>query len=116
MNLVRLFLTILFLPVFIMLVRGVGSRSRALRGMVLLAGVSSTGILINYPSFLDRGAAQLGLNSGADLMLYLLVLVITTFVGFVVGKFRRIEQRINRLVHELAVSSANTRLDQPDEK
>lgn len=116
MNLVRLFLTILFLPVFVILVRGVGSRSRALRGMVLLAGVSTTGIFINYPSLLDRGAAQLELNSGADLVLYLLVLVMLTFVGYVVGKFRRIEQRLNRLVHELAVSSATNRLNQPGEK
>lgn len=115
MNLIRLFLTVLFVPVFVTLVRGVGSRSRALRGMVLLVGVSTTGIFINYPSLLDRGAAQLGLNSAADLVLYLLVLALLTLIGYMVGKFRRIEQRIARLVHELAVSSANTRLNQSDE-
>jgi len=106
MNILRVLLTLLLLPAFILLVRGTGSRSRAFRGIVLLAGVGAAGIVINFPGLLDRSAEELGINSGADLTLYLLVLSLLTLVGYIVGKFRRIEQRLARLVHEIAVQDS----------
>lgn len=71
MNILRVILTVLLVPAFVLLVRGVGSRSRALRGVALLASVGAAGLIINFPGLLDRSARELGINSGADLTLYL---------------------------------------------
>lgn len=111
MNVLRVALTLLLLPAFVLLVRGVSSRSRALRGIALLLAVGSAGLVINFPGLLDRSAKELGINSGADLTLYLLVLGLLTISGYVVGKFRRLEQRLSQLVHELAVRDSELNHD-----
>jgi hypothetical protein len=103
MTLVRLLLTLGFLPAFVLLVRGTGSRSRAFRGVVLVLGVGLAGIIINFPGLLDNSASQIGISSGADLTLYLLVIGLLTMAGYVFGKLRRLEHRMNRTVQQMAV-------------
>lgn len=105
MNLIRAILAALFLPAFVFLVRGVGARSRALRGVAVFGGVGLAGAIVNFPTLLDRSASELGIATAGDLVLYLLVLVLTTVIGYSLGKFRRLEQRLDRLVHEIAVVS-----------
>jgi len=105
LNLIRLLLTIMFLPAFVLLVRGTGTRSRALRGIAVLIGVGGASIIINQPRIISRAASELGISSGGDLVLYAVVVALTTFVGYALGKFRRVEQRLNTVVHELAVIS-----------
>lgn len=105
MNAVRLFLAATFFPAFVLLVRGVGTRSRALRGIFVLVGVGLTGLVINFPFLVGRTANELGISTGGDLVLYSVVLVLVTLIGYMVGKFRRLEQRLSKLVHEVAVNS-----------
>ena len=76
--------------------------------IALLAGVGGAGLAINFPGFLDQSAREIGISSGADLTLYLVVLSLLTLSGYMVGKFRRLEQRLSRLVHELAVRDAES--------
>ncbi len=101
---IRIALSILLLPAFVLMVRGVGSRSKALRGMFLILGVGISGLIINFPGLLDRSARELGINSGTDLVIYLLVVGLLTLTGYMIGKFRRIERKMSILVHELAVT------------
>lgn len=107
MNLVRLILTLLFIPVFVLIVRGTGSRSRALRGIALMSGVGICGVIINFPTVLDKSARSLGIGAGLDLVVYILVLGTLVLSGYVVGKFRRMERRIAVLVQEMAVLTSS---------
>lgn len=113
MSIMRFLLSILFFPAFVLLVRGVGARSRALRGVAVLGGLGITSVIINYPSLVDRAASEAGVSTAGDLVLYSVVLVVTTLVGYITGKFRRLEKRLSSLVHEVAVISEKTEPDPP---
>lgn len=111
MSLIRIVLTLMLFPSFVVLVRGVGNRSRALRGMLLIFALGITGLIINYPNILNLTADEIGLSSGADLVLYLLVLAMITLTGYTVGKFRRSDHRVARLVHEMAVMESQSHME-----
>jgi hypothetical protein len=102
-NIFRLALTLLFFPAFVVVVRGIGSRSRALRGVMLFLGIGTVGLIINYPGVLDESAQSFGIGSGINLAVYLCVLAIATLIAYIVGKFRRLERKLAKLVHDLAV-------------
>jgi len=113
MTVVRFLLALMFCPAFVLLVRGVGARSRALRGVGVLGGVGIASVIINFPSLVDQAASEVGIATAGDLVLYLVVLVLVTLIGYMLGKFRRIEQRLNRLVHEVAVTSEKAESEPP---
>lgn len=106
MSVVRIILALAFIPAFVFLVRGVGSRARAARGVVLIFGLGTTGLLLTSPHMINSAAERIGINSGIDLVVYLTVLSLTTHIGYSVGKFRRLEKRMSVLVHQLAVKQA----------
>jgi len=108
MTFIRLVLTVLLFPAFALFVRGVGQRSKALRGIALFVGLGVAGVIINFPGLLDQSARGLGLNSGADLALYVLVLGLVSLAGYCLAKFRRLDQKIDRLVHNVAVRTATS--------
>lgn len=105
MTVIRLILALAFAPAFIFLVRGVGTRARALRGVVLMLGLGTVSITLTYPNLVYFVADALGVNSSLDLLVYLTILTLMTLTGYVVGKFRRLEKRLNVIIHELAVRS-----------
>jgi len=105
MTVMRLILALAFAPAFIFLVRGVGMRARALRGVVLMLGLGAVSITLTFPNIVDFAADALGVSTSLDLLVYLTILTLTTLVGYVVGKFRRLEKRLNVVIHELAVRS-----------
>lgn len=45
----------------------------------------------------------IGIDRGVDLLLYITVLTLVTYVGYSFGKFRYLEKRMARLVQELAL-------------
>ena len=49
-------------------------------------------------------ADLIGIERGVDLLLYVTVLTLVTYIGYSFGKFRYLEKRIAILVKELALT------------
>ena len=45
----------------------------------------------------------IGIDRGVDLLLYVTVLTLVTYIGYSFGKFRYLEKRVATLVRELAL-------------
>ena len=103
MLIVRFLLVILFVPAFIVIARSLGSRSRALRSLLLFSFPSLVGFSIIFPRIWQSMADTLGIDKGVDLLLYVTVLTLVTYIGYSFGKFRYLEKRIATLVQELTL-------------
>jgi hypothetical protein len=103
MLIVRFLLVILFVPAFIVIARSLGSRSRALRSLLLFSFTSLVGFSIIFPRIWQTMADTLGIDKGVDLLLYVTVLTLVTYIGYSFGKFRYLEKRIATLVQELTL-------------
>lgn len=108
MLVVRLFLVLLFIPAFIVLARSLGSRSRALRSLMLFTFPSLVGFSIVFPSIWQSMADLLGIDRGIDLLLYVTVLTLVTYIGYSFSKFRYMEKRIAVLAQKIALLEANS--------
>lgn len=106
MLIVRFILIILFIPAFIVIARSLGSRSRALRSLLLFSFPSLVGFSIVFPQTWQSMADTVGIDRGADLLLYVTVLTLVTYIGYSFGKFRYLEKRIATLVQELTLLRA----------
>ena len=106
MLLVRFLLVILFIPAFIVIARSLGSRSRALRTLLLFSFPSLIGFSIIFPRVWQSMADTLGIGKGIDLLLYVTVLTLVTYIGYSFGKFRYLEKRIAILVQEITLLQA----------
>ena len=106
MLVVRSLLVILFIPAFIVIARSLGSRSRALRTLLLFSFPSLIGFSIIFPRVWQSMADTLGIDKGADLLLYVTVLTLITYIGYSFGKFRYLEKRNAILVQEIALLQA----------
>ena len=103
MIVIRLVLILLFVPAFIVIARSIGSRSKAVRTMLLFSFPSVIGFSILFPQVWQSMADVLGVDRGVDLLLYVTVLTLITYIGYSFGKFRYLEKRIATLVRELAL-------------
>ena len=106
MLIVRFILIILFIPAFIVIARSLGSRSRALRSLLPFSFPSLVGFSIVFPQTWQSMADTVGIDRGADLLLYVTVLTLVTYIGYSFGKFRYLEKRIATLVQELTLLRA----------
>ena len=100
MILIRLLLVLLFIPAFIVLSRSIGSRSRAVRTILLFSLPSLVGYSVIFPETWQSMADVVGVDRGADLLLYVTVLTLITYIGYSFSKFRYLEKRIAILVQE----------------
>jgi len=107
----RIVLTLLFFPAFVLLVRGFGSRAKAFRGIVAIIGLVVAGTVITNPRMLDEVALLAGINSTVELVLYLVVLTLVTLTAYMVAKFRYLEMRLSRLVQKLALSETDIMIE-----
>ena len=103
MIIIRLVLILLFVPAFIVIARSIGSRSKAVRTILLFSFPSVIGFSILFPQVWQSMADVLGVDRGVDLLLYVTVLTLITYIGYSFGKFRYLEKRIATLVRELAL-------------
>ena len=103
MTVVRIFLVLLFFPAFIVLSRSIGSRSKAIRTLLLFAFPSMVGYSILFPETWQSIANILGIDQGADLLLYITVLTLVTYIGYSFAKFRYLEKRIAVLVQVISL-------------
>ena len=103
MLVIRFFLLLLFIPAFVVLARSLGSRSRALRSLMLFTFPSLVGFSIIFPSIWQSAADLIGIDRGVDLLIYVTVLTLITYIGYSFSKFRYLEKRIATLVKEIAL-------------
>jgi len=104
MLIVRITLVMLFIPAFVVIARSLGSRSRALRTLLLFSFPSLVGFSIIFPQIWQSMANFIGIERGVDLLLYVTVLTLVTYIGYSFGKFRYLEKRIATLVKEVALA------------
>ncbi len=104
MLIVRFILVLLFIPAFIVIARSLGSRSRALRSLLLFSFPSLVGFSIIFPRIWQSMADFVGIDRGVDLLLYVTVLTLVTYIGYSFGKFRNLEKRIAVLVKEVSLA------------
>ena len=104
MLIVRIILIMLFIPAFIVIARSLGSRSRALRSLLLFSFPSLVGFSIIFPEVWQSMADLIGIERGVDLLLYVTVLTMVTYIGYSFSKFRYLEKRIATLVKEVALA------------
>lgn len=107
MLIVRFLLVLLFIPAFIVLARSLGSRSRAFRSLLLFTFPSLVGFSIVFPSIWQSMADVLGIDRGIDLLLYVTVLTLVTYIGYSFSKFRYLEKRIATLTQKIALLETN---------
>ena len=103
MLIVRFILVMLFIPAFIVIARSLGARSRAIRSLLLFSFPSLIGFSIVFPQIWQSMADFIGIDRGVDLLLYVTVLTLVTYIGYSFGKFRYLEKRVATLVRELAL-------------
>jgi len=106
MPIIRFFLVLLFIPAFVVLARSLGSRSRALRSLMLFTFPSLVGFSVVFPSIWQSMADVLGVDRGTDLLLYVTVLTLVTYIGYSFSKFRYLEKRIATLTQKIALLEA----------
>ena len=104
MLIIRFILVMLFIPAFIVIARSLGSRSRALRSLLLFSFPSLVGFSIVFPRIWQTMADFIGIDRGVDLLLYVTVLTLITYIGYSFGKFRYLEKRIAILVKEVSLA------------
>lgn len=107
MLIIRFLLVLLFTPAFIVLARSLGSRSRALRSLMLFTFPSLVGFSIVFPEIWQSMADLIGIERGVDLLLYVTVLTLITYIGYSFSKFRFLEKRIVTLTQKIALLEAS---------
>src|SRR5690554_606437 len=89
------------------LFRGGGARHQAIRRVVMLAFIVAAASSVFFPQAWTWVANLVGIGRGADLLLYLLVLIFVGFVATTYRRFRQIEAEVTRLSRKLALMGAH---------
>lgn len=86
--------------------RGGGPRHQAIRRILTLGFVIAAGSSVFFPQAWTWVANRLGIGRGADLLLYLLVVVFIGFVATIYRRFRQLESETTQLARQLALATA----------
>jgi len=90
----------------ILLMRGIGRRPGRLFRFVLWV---ATALAIRFPQAVQSAATMVGIRRGADLVLYLFVLVFLVTALYLYARVERLQRRMTTLVRELALERARHR-------
>ena len=88
------------------LLRGGGARHQAIRRVVMLFFILAAASSVFFPQVWTWAANLLGIGRGADLLLYLLVLIFVGFVATTYSRFRQLENDQTRLARQIALDNA----------
>lgn len=88
--------------------RGGGARHQAIRRIALLLFIVAIASSVFFPGIWTWLANIVGIGRGADLLLYLMVLVFLAFVASTYRRFRTLQNEITLLARELALSRADS--------
>jgi hypothetical protein len=96
------------------LLRNGGARQQALRRIVMLIFVLVAAFSVFFPQVWTWVANLLGIGRGADLLLYLLVLIFIGFVANTYRRFRQLENSLTTVSRELALLKYQVENDKTD--
>jgi hypothetical protein len=94
-------IAIVFAGVF--LFRGGGARNQALRRVLMFLFILAAASSVFFPQAWTWVANLFGIGRGADLLLYLLVLIFIGFVANTYRRFRQLETSLTTVARELAL-------------
>lgn len=86
--------------------RSGGARQQAIRRVTMFVFVLAAASSVFYPQGWTTLANFFGIGRGADLLLYLLVLVFVGFVASTYRRFRHLEHDVTELARKLALLEA----------
>ena len=92
----------------LLLLRGGGARQQALRRVLMFLFILAAASSVFFPQAWTWVANLFGIGRGADLLLYLLVLIFIGFVANTYRRFRQLERSLTSLARELALLKAET--------
>lgn len=93
------------LAAFLML-RGGGARHQAIRRIFMLIFIVAAASSVFFPQIWTWMAGLFGVDRGADLLLYFLVLTFLGFVASTYRRFRTLEQEVTDLARKMALFEA----------
>lgn len=94
------------LVIAVVLFRGGGARQQAARTVFMILFILLAASAVIFPNAWTSVAHVLGIGRGADLLLYLTVLVVLGLIVTALRRFRRIEQDQTVLARRIALDSA----------
>lgn len=95
--------------------RGGGARHQAIRRVFMLFFIIAAASSVFFPQAWTWVANLFGIGRGADLLLYLMVLVFVGFVATTYRRFRQIEAQQTQLARKLALMSGSSSARQADD-
>jgi hypothetical protein len=104
--LIKVVLILAVAVVSLFMLRGHGARRQALRRLGLLAFAAVAVVSIIFPDLLTAVAQKINVGRGADLLLYVLIVVFFSYVASRYVRDRRADQRVTALARRLALSEA----------
>jgi hypothetical protein len=109
MNIIlRVLLTVLFVPALLGVTRFNGARARAFRAIAFVSSVIFFSISIFFPFIIEKAAEKLGLNSGLDLVVYSLTLSFVAISAYLIRRIRVADRKIAVLAQEIAIRTLST--------
>ena len=111
MNAIRIALIVLVALTAVMLLRGQGAKHQAVRRLGLVAFALLAIAAIIFPDALTTVANWIGVGRGADLLLYVLVVVFFSYVATRHFHDRRQSRQITILARELTLARAPAHRD-----
>lgn len=95
-------------------IRGGGARYQAMRRILMVAFMLAAASSVFFPQVWTWAANLLGIGRGADLLLYLLVLVFFGFVASTYRRFRTMEKEVTELARQLGLANAMKPTTKPE--
>jgi hypothetical protein len=89
------------------MLRGGGARHQAMQRILLLLFMLAAASSVFFPQLWTYVARLVGVGRGADLLMYITVLVFLGFVATSYRRFRRTEKDITELARKVALLSAH---------
>jgi len=102
LQIARLVLLAGLIPLFLFAINPVGQRARFMRLIIFIVFSLTIVVALLVPGIWDRLSELLGLNSGTDFLLYLVVVMLLVHIGYMHRRIRQIDKSITSIVRELA--------------
>ncbi|MDR1825408.1 MAG: DUF2304 domain-containing protein [Bifidobacteriaceae bacterium] len=103
---IKIALIVAVMAVALFMLRGQGARRQALRRLGLLLFAALAVVSIVFPDSLTTVAQRLNVGRGADLLLYVLIVVFFSYVASRYVRDRRSAQQLTALARRLALDEA----------
>lgn len=106
MGIIRLILSLSIIPAVIVIARSHSQRSRALRSLFVLAFTIATTLSVFFPDIWNSAAHFMGINSGLDLLCFVLALSVISLTAYTVRAINDANKRLQVVVQRIALTKS----------